>query len=164
MPLDTARRSAEVIDVAAVAVEKGNINSVTDAGVGAHIAFTGVQGGVFNVRINLKEIDDEKYIEEMKSTCRELESVRRAPEGRPPGSEGSKERVEWSMSSLRRACRRAGVTPALSLRTGASTAGETTSSASLGPPPASSVSRIASIPSRAAPLRCPCRVAFHGRT
>jgi glutamate formiminotransferase/formiminotetrahydrofolate cyclodeaminase len=77
VPLDTARHSAEAINVAAVAVDKGNINSVTDAGVGAHIAFTGVQGGVFNVLINLKEIDDEDFVKEMKSTCRKLEAAAR---------------------------------------------------------------------------------------
>lgn len=77
VPLRTARLSAEVIDVAAVAVDKGNINSVSDAGVGAHIAFTGVKGGVFNVLINLREIDDATFIEEMIVTCRALETEAR---------------------------------------------------------------------------------------
>ncbi len=75
VPLLTAQRSAEVIDLAASAVDIGNINSVTDAGVGAHIAFTGVKGGIFNVLINLKEIDDKKYVEEMIATCRELDAI-----------------------------------------------------------------------------------------
>jgi glutamate formiminotransferase/formiminotetrahydrofolate cyclodeaminase len=75
VPLLTAQRSAEVIDLASSAVDIGNINSVTDAGVGAHIAFTGVKGGIFNVLINLKEIDDKKYVEEMIATCRALEAT-----------------------------------------------------------------------------------------
>jgi glutamate formiminotransferase/formiminotetrahydrofolate cyclodeaminase len=75
VPLHTAQRSAKVIDLAASAVDMGNINSVTDAGVGAHIAFTGVKGGIFNVLINLKEIDDKKYVEEMITTCRELDTA-----------------------------------------------------------------------------------------
>jgi glutamate formiminotransferase/formiminotetrahydrofolate cyclodeaminase len=73
VPLNTAKKCAEVIHLAGIAVEKGNINSVTDAGVGAHIAYTGVKGGIFNVLINLKEIEDKKYIEEMIKTCRELD-------------------------------------------------------------------------------------------
>jgi glutamate formiminotransferase/formiminotetrahydrofolate cyclodeaminase len=73
VPLKTARLSAEVIEIAQVVVEKGNVNSVTDAGVGAHIAFTGVKGGVFNVLINLREIEDKKYVEEMKQICADLE-------------------------------------------------------------------------------------------
>jgi glutamate formiminotransferase/formiminotetrahydrofolate cyclodeaminase len=77
VPLRTARLSAEAIDVAAVAVDKGNINSVSDAGVGAHIAFTGVKGGIFNVLINLREIDDATFIEEMIVTCRALETEAR---------------------------------------------------------------------------------------
>jgi len=77
VPLNTAKRSAEVIDLAAIAVEKGNINSVTDAGVGAHIAYTGVKGGIFNVLINLKEIDDKKFVEEMIKISHELDNQAR---------------------------------------------------------------------------------------
>jgi glutamate formiminotransferase/formiminotetrahydrofolate cyclodeaminase len=74
VPLSTARLSEQVIDLAAVAVKKGNINSVTDAGVGAHIAFTGVKGGILNVLINLREIGDEKFVDEMTQTCHRLEA------------------------------------------------------------------------------------------
>jgi len=77
VPLRTAQLSKQVIHVAHVAVAKGNINSVTDAGVGAHIAFTGVKGGIFNVLINLKEIKDEHFIAEMITTCRSLEEEAR---------------------------------------------------------------------------------------
>lgn len=54
-------------------VELGNVNSVTDAGVGAQIAFTGVRGGIFNVLINLPQISDREFIEKMKTTCTSLE-------------------------------------------------------------------------------------------
>jgi glutamate formiminotransferase/formiminotetrahydrofolate cyclodeaminase len=77
VPLRTAQLSQQAINVAQVVVEKGNINSVTDAGVGAHIAFTGVKGGIFNVLINLKEINDERFIAEMITTCRDLEEEAR---------------------------------------------------------------------------------------
>ncbi len=73
VPLHTARLSSEVIGLAEITVEKGNINSVTDAGVGAHIAFSGVKGGIYNVLINLKDITDKKFVDEMVATCSQLE-------------------------------------------------------------------------------------------
>jgi glutamate formiminotransferase/formiminotetrahydrofolate cyclodeaminase len=74
VPLTTAILSFESLKVAAVAVEKGNINSVTDAGVGAQIAHTGVIGGIYNVLINLPSISDEDYKKEMKVRCNQLEN------------------------------------------------------------------------------------------
>jgi formiminotetrahydrofolate cyclodeaminase len=58
-------------------VDKGNLNSVTDAGVGVQIAFAGVIGGNFNVLINLPQIKDDQFKEEMKSTCAKLETEAR---------------------------------------------------------------------------------------
>ncbi len=73
VPLRTAELSLEAMKIAAEVVEKGNLNSVTDAGVGAQIAFTGVRGGVFNVLINLPQIEDQNFVQEMKHTCAGLE-------------------------------------------------------------------------------------------
>jgi glutamate formiminotransferase/formiminotetrahydrofolate cyclodeaminase len=73
VPLNTAKWSAEVLNIAEKAVDLGNINSVTDAGVGAQIAFTGVKGGVYNVLINLKEIKDKKFVNEMIKICDKLD-------------------------------------------------------------------------------------------
>lgn len=74
VPLNTAKKSAEVLILAEKAIELGNINSVTDAGVGAQIAYTGVKGGVYNVLINLKEIDDQDFVKEMITTCEKLDN------------------------------------------------------------------------------------------
>jgi len=73
VPLITANLSFEGMKVAAKVVEKGNINSVTDAGVGAQIAHTGIIGGIYNVLINLSSISDEEYKKEMKVKCAQLE-------------------------------------------------------------------------------------------
>jgi len=73
VPLNTAKLSYEALEIAAEAVQKGNVNSVTDAGVGAQIAFTGILGGIFNVLINLPPIKDKQFIEDMKSSCTDLE-------------------------------------------------------------------------------------------
>ena len=53
---------------------KGNVNSVTDAGVGAQMAFSGIIGANLNVLINLPQIEDQKFKEEMKAACRKLEA------------------------------------------------------------------------------------------
>ncbi len=74
VPLNTARLSSEALRLCAEAVEKGNVNSVTDAGVGAQIAYTGVLGGVFNVLINLGQITDDAFKDDMRRTCKKLET------------------------------------------------------------------------------------------
>ncbi|GBD91888.1 methenyltetrahydrofolate cyclohydrolase [bacterium BMS3Abin04] len=74
VPLNTAKQSLEVIKIAETVVEYGNPNSITDVGVGAQMAYSGVLGGIYNVLINLKEINDEDFVNEMKATCSKLES------------------------------------------------------------------------------------------
>ena len=74
VPLDTARKSLQAIRIAESVVQHGNPNSITDVGVGAQVAFSGVKGGVYNVLINLKEIEDKAFVAEMKKTCSELEN------------------------------------------------------------------------------------------
>jgi len=73
VPLKTAELSLEVIKLCGVVAEYGNPASITDVGVGAQCGFTGVKGGIFNVLINLKEIKDADFINEMKSKCKQLE-------------------------------------------------------------------------------------------
>ncbi len=73
VPLETARQSLEALKVAEVVVQYGNPNSITDVGVGALMAYNGVKGGVFNVLINLGQIQDADFVDEMRRTCAELE-------------------------------------------------------------------------------------------
>ncbi len=73
VPLETARQSLEALKVAEVVVQYGNPNSITDVGVGALMAYNGVKGGVFNVLINLGQIQDADFVDEMRRTCTELE-------------------------------------------------------------------------------------------
>ncbi len=72
VPLNTAKLSLEAMKLAKVVLEYGNPNSITDVGVGAHIARTGVIGGIYNVLINLKDITDESFNSEMGNACDEL--------------------------------------------------------------------------------------------
>jgi len=72
VPLNTAKQSYRAIEIAEVVAKNGNPNSITDVGVGAQSAFTGVLGGIYNVLINLKDIKDKKFVDEMRKTCVEL--------------------------------------------------------------------------------------------
>jgi len=72
VPLNTARLSLMVIKLALTVAKYGNPNSITDVGVGAQSAFTGVVGGILNVLINLKDIDDHKFVSDIKEECEEL--------------------------------------------------------------------------------------------
>jgi glutamate formiminotransferase/formiminotetrahydrofolate cyclodeaminase len=61
IPMETAEKCFRVIELAEILVEKGNPNSVSDAGVAAEVALAGVSGACMNVLINLPGIEDEDY-------------------------------------------------------------------------------------------------------
>ena len=73
VPLKTAENSYKAIELTETVVKYGNPNSITDVGVGAQIAFSGVKGGIYNVLINLKDIKDQSFVAEMKKKCSILE-------------------------------------------------------------------------------------------
>lgn len=72
VPLKTADLSLKAIELAEIVVDNGNPNSITDVGVGAQMAYSGVLGGIYNVQINLKEIKDEQFCIEMQKKCEYL--------------------------------------------------------------------------------------------
>ena len=72
VPLNTAKQSLRAIEIAEIVAKNGNPNSITDVGVGAQSAYTGVIGGIFNVLINLKDIKDQKFVDKMRMSCAEL--------------------------------------------------------------------------------------------
>ncbi|MCU0414224.1 MAG: glutamate formimidoyltransferase [Ignavibacteriaceae bacterium] len=75
VPLNTAKQSLRAIEIAEVVAKNGNPNSITDVGVGAQSAYTGVLGGIYNVLINLKDINDQQFVDEMRKTCTELRQM-----------------------------------------------------------------------------------------
>ena len=74
VPLNTAELSYQAIEIAETVARNGNPSSITDVGVGAQSAYTGVLGGIYNVLINLKDIKDDKFNDEMRKSCRELKN------------------------------------------------------------------------------------------
>ncbi len=74
VPFNTAKHSLDVIKLCKIVAQFGNPASITDVGVGAQCGFTGVKGGIFNVLINLKDIKDSEFVEQMKLKCKEIEN------------------------------------------------------------------------------------------
>lgn len=72
VPMTTAERSLAAMKVAERAGLSGNPASLTDALVGAQAAFTGVRGGLWNVLINLKDIDDAAFVASSRKRCEAL--------------------------------------------------------------------------------------------
>jgi len=61
VPFDVLKRAEKAAELARKVVEKGNTNSISDAGVAAMTARTAAEGAYLNVRINLPGISDEHF-------------------------------------------------------------------------------------------------------
>ncbi len=62
IPLKVLSLSARVLELSRTAAEKGNVNSVSDAGVAAEMARAAARGAALNVRINLGSLKDEDFV------------------------------------------------------------------------------------------------------
>ena len=56
VPLETARKSVRVIELAGIAAELGNLNAITDAGTGSALAQAALTGASYNVRVNMLDL------------------------------------------------------------------------------------------------------------
>ena len=72
IPLETAKKCFRVIELADTLVEKGNPNSVSDAGVAAEVALAGVSGACMNVLINLTSVEDDSYCDDMRNKVEDM--------------------------------------------------------------------------------------------
>ena len=72
VPLGVAKLAMEIFPLLKLAVTKGNPSAMSDAGVGALMACSCVEGAILNVRINLSGITDEKLAEETRKECKTL--------------------------------------------------------------------------------------------
>lgn len=67
VPLGTAKLCKEAIALCLQAAKIGNTSVMSDAGVGALMGLAGVQGAIYNVRINLPHSGDPTFNQEMES-------------------------------------------------------------------------------------------------
>ena len=72
LPLDCAKECKRVLELQDVFANYGNVNAITDVGVGALLAYTGLEGALLNVSINLNSIKDDDYREEKTKEAEEL--------------------------------------------------------------------------------------------
>jgi glutamate formiminotransferase/formiminotetrahydrofolate cyclodeaminase len=65
VPLKVAEKSLEVLSLVTVVAEKGNVNSISDAGVGALMAKSAMDGAILNVRINISGLQDKNFVKKL---------------------------------------------------------------------------------------------------
>ena len=75
VPLETARCCVKILDIAFAVAEKGNRNSITDAGVAALMANAGVQSAILNVQINLGSIKGETFVNNISKEISEMKKT-----------------------------------------------------------------------------------------
>lgn len=61
VPLRCAKDCFRILELQDVFANYGNVNAITDVGVGTLLAYSGLEGALFNVTINLKSVKDLDY-------------------------------------------------------------------------------------------------------
>ena len=72
VPLNVAKETLKILDLAARAIKDGNPNAASDGAVAVLAARTAVLGAAFNVKINLGAIKDDAFVAEL---TREIEAI-----------------------------------------------------------------------------------------
>ncbi|HHV38378.1 MAG TPA: cyclodeaminase/cyclohydrolase family protein [Tepidimicrobium sp.] len=72
VPLKAAEECFRVLKLQRVFADYGNVNAITDVGVGALLAAAGVEGSLFNVKINLLSIKDKEYKDRIEEKMEQL--------------------------------------------------------------------------------------------
>jgi len=71
-PLEIMEKCAETLTLLEKFAEKGSVLAVSDAGCGAALSKAAIQAAWLNVRINIRIIDDEKFVEEIDSKAQDI--------------------------------------------------------------------------------------------
>ena len=74
IPLGVAKDALKLMVLTQKTVEKGNKNTVTDGAVAALTARTAVLAALYNVKINLKTITDETFVDDVSKQINHLEA------------------------------------------------------------------------------------------
>lgn len=74
IPLEVAEVALEILELTDRVVRRGNPNAVTDGAVGALMARSAGLGAIYNVRINLKSLEDRDRVATLASRADALEA------------------------------------------------------------------------------------------
>jgi glutamate formiminotransferase/formiminotetrahydrofolate cyclodeaminase len=74
VPLETARRALRVMELARIAVEKGNLNAITDAATGFQLAQAALRAAAYNVRVNLAALPEHPETASLLAALSEVET------------------------------------------------------------------------------------------
>jgi len=67
VPLEVMKKSLEVLHLALTVAQKGNENSITDAGVAGLVGLASVAGARYNVRINLTSLTNKVSVDQLRT-------------------------------------------------------------------------------------------------
>lgn len=73
VPLETAKMALKVLELTKEVAEKGNVNSISDAGVSALMAKAALEGAIYNVKINIGGLNDREFVEKLNSEIKFLQ-------------------------------------------------------------------------------------------
>jgi formiminotetrahydrofolate cyclodeaminase len=71
-PMKVARQCLDVLRLCSWAAAEGNPNALSDAGVAALLAQSGIRGALYNVEINLSSIKDQQFKERLAGEKEEI--------------------------------------------------------------------------------------------
>lgn len=71
-PFKTAKESLKALNLIDYILEYGNQNAITDIGVGALMLYTGVEGAVLNVKVNLASLENQELKEYYSKECQSI--------------------------------------------------------------------------------------------
>ncbi|OQY42226.1 MAG: hypothetical protein B6227_02735 [Fusobacteriia bacterium 4572_74] len=73
VPYEIAKTSLEAMELLPFFSEYGNLNAITDLGVGAMLLETGIRGAILNVKVNLGNLKDQKKVDRFKKNYERIE-------------------------------------------------------------------------------------------
>lgn len=80
VPFKTAKECLKALNIIEYILEYGNQNAITDIGVGTLMLYTGVEGAILNVKVNLSSLENEElklyYFNECEAILREATLIK----------------------------------------------------------------------------------------
>ncbi|WP_250673473.1 cyclodeaminase/cyclohydrolase family protein [Paraclostridium ghonii] len=72
VPFKTASISLESLELLSHIAKYGNQNAITDIGVGTLLIYSGIEGAILNVKVNLLGLDNESMVSEYTKNCNSI--------------------------------------------------------------------------------------------